>query len=268
VSWAKGAAAFPREPWIDTLSQNGMLVNYVWEPKVYGVPAPSAHPAPNAIYDNWGSGYPFYSWQQVTSGALDGLFAEVATAVKALPYNINIQICSERDTDHFTGGTVNGIAKTWPQLDVESVPAIQHIIGFFKNTMGVTNATFSGGMAGLDHDSFVRCYVPDADYVQYNAYNHGGWRSPYEVFNRTYQWLADLPSSSASKPVWIAEWGCDADPRRPQYFAEVADAISRLPRISYLSYFNSTWGAISGADTTSMQALADCFDHPLFGGAG
>jgi hypothetical protein len=265
TSWAQGANAFPISNWVDTYSRNGYVMNYSWEPKVYGVSPSARYPLPNATMTYWGS-QQFYSWTQITSGALDLMLSDIATKVKALPYPINIQVCSERDTDQQSGGTINGVSYTWAQLDALSVSAISYIINFFKVTMGVTNATFSAGIAGFDKAAFLRCYCPDVDYIQYNAYNHNGWQTAPAVFSRSYNWLSELPSSSANKPVWLAEWGCDTDARRPAWLATVPAAIAALPRIKYMSYFNSGWGTIPVNDATSYQALAACYDDPIFGG--
>lgn len=266
TSWAQAAQAFPVTAWADAAARGGMVPNYVWEPKVYGASPPAQYPAPNATMNNW-SGAQFYGWTQITSGALDQLLDDAADAVKALPYTINIQIASERDTDHYTGGIINGVAYTWPQLDALANAAVAYIISRFKNR-GVANATFSAGMAGFDQAAFVRSYCPEVDVIQYNAYNHSTWNTPQTVFSRTYNWLPLLPAGSETKPVWIAEWGCDTDARRPAYFQAVPAAIAALSRIQYMSYFNATWGAIPVGDTASYQALADCYNDPLFGGTG
>jgi hypothetical protein len=269
VSWGSGAAGFPRTAWMDTLSKNGVIANYVWEPKLYTTP-PGQYPQPNGKMGYWTNSVNFYSWTQVTSGALDQLFNDVADAVKALPYNINIQICSERDTDHQFGGTINGVSYTYAQLDALSVTGVSYIINHFKNR-GVTNATFSAGMAGFSTDGslFARCYCPDVDIVQFNCYNHGTWRTAETNFFEQYALLNALPGGAASKPVWIAEWGCDADVRRPAYFRSVPAVIAKLPRIKFMAYFNSTvWGTIDPSDTASWQGLKDCYDDPLFGGTG
>jgi hypothetical protein len=265
TSWAQGVDAFPISSWCDTLSRNGYLINYVWEPKVYSGTQLGTYAAPNATMNNWPGGVQFYGWTQVTSGTLDPLFADVAAKVKTLPYNINIQICSERDTDHYTGGIINGVSYTWAQLDTLSVSGVAYIINYFKNA-GVTNATFSAGMGGFNQAAFDRCYCSAVDIIQYNAYNHNGWQTPDDVFGETYAWLSDLPGESASRPVWIAEWGCDTDARRPAYFAAVPAAIAQLSRIKYMSYFNANWGEIPISDTASMNALAACYEDPLFGG--
>lgn len=267
VSWAQEANAFPQSNWVDTFSRNGGIVNYVWEPKVFSTSAPTKYPSPNAIMNYWGGGVQFYGWTQVTSGALDQLFDDVADKVKTLPYTINIQICSERDTDHAQNGTINGIAYTWSQLDALSVAGVDYIINRFKNR-GVTNATFTAGMAGFNEAAFYRCYTPLVDFIQFNAYNHNGWASPQSVFGQAYSWLANLPAGSGTKPVWIAEWGCDPDTRRPAWLRSVPTTIASMSRIQYMSYFNAGWGFIDPSDTASMQALSDCFESPLFGGTG
>src|ERR1700754_3551510 len=48
TSWAQGVDAFPYANWVDTLSRNGVLMNYVWEPKVYIGTHLASYAAPNA----------------------------------------------------------------------------------------------------------------------------------------------------------------------------------------------------------------------------
>jgi len=265
TSWVQGASAFPQSSWVDTYSRNGMVMNYSWEPKVFGASPSSQYPAPNATMVRWGV-QKFYGWTQITSGELDGLLTVIANKVKTLPYAINIQVCSERDTDHQLGGAINGVSYNWAQLDALSVSAIAYIINFFKVRMGVTNVTFSAGIAGFDHAAFLRTYCADVDYIQYNAYNHTSWRTADAVFSESYNWLSELPLASRTKPVWLAEWGCDTDARRPAWLATVPAAIAQLPRIKFMSYFNSGWGTIPVNDTASYQALAACYNDPIFGG--
>jgi hypothetical protein len=265
TSWGQGADAFPYASWVDTLARAGMTMNYIWEPKVYSGTQLGSYTAPNASMATWASNQ-FYGWTQITSGTLDPLLTDVANAIKALPYTINLQIASERDTDHAGGGTINGVSYTWAQLDALAVSAVSYIINYFK-TAGVTNATFSAGMAGSDQTSWDRSYCNDVDIIQYNAYNHNGWQTPDAVFSRTYAWLSDLPAGSTTKPVWIAEWGCDTDSRRPAYFAATPAAIAKLSRIKYMSYSNAGWGTIPAGDSASMNALASCYNDSLFGGA-
>jgi hypothetical protein len=268
VSWAQGVNAFPQSSWVNNFSLAGGIANYVWEMKVYGATPPGAYPAPNATMGFWGS-QQFYGWTQVTSGSMDQFLDDMADKVKTLPYNINIQITSERDTDHQFGGTINGTSYTWAQLDALSVAGVSYIINRFRGR-GVTNATFSAGMAGFASAAaaFPRCYCPDVDIIQFNSYNHSTWRTPDEVFHEQYDLLASLPAGNETKPVWIAEWGCDPDARRPAYLRAVPAAIAKMSRIAFMSYFNGTWGTIDPSDTASLIALADCFNDPLYGGTG
>lgn len=266
VSLAQGAVAFPRTPWIDWFSKLGGLVNYVLELKCYGATPPSIVPQPNGLMTFQGA-TKFYSWIQLLDGDLDPLLDQVAAAVAALPYRVHIQVCSERDTDHQQGGTVAGAAYTWAQLDELSVAGVRYVLAFMR-ARGVGNATFSAGIGGWDHDSFVRSYVDGVDVVQFNAYNHGTWREPADTFGRTYAWLADLPAASQALPVSLAEYGCQPSTgghSQSAWLRSVPAALAGLPRVAYAGYFNSGWGAITDSD--GLAALAETYaTAPFVGG--
>lgn len=264
VSLAQGANGFPRTSWIDELSRSGALVNYVLELKVYGATPPATVPAPNGLMAAQGTAK-FWSWVQLLCGDLDPLLDQVADKIKTLPYRINIQVTSERDTDHQSGGTIDGKSYTWTQLDSLSVAGVQYIIRHFKER-GVANATFTAGIGGFNQAAFMRCYVPGVDAIQYNCYNHGStWQEPSAVFGRTYAWLDLLPDDSKALPVYVAEYGSQVSTdahSQADWIRAVPAALEAYPRIAYAAYFNSGWGKIS--DPASLDAMAEAYNSDPF----
>lgn len=252
--------------WINSLMTNyGVEPNFVVELKQYGGPAGTSItcngrtysiPTGNMTAGFTGTGVLYYGYDQVTSGALDGLLCNAVNQLNALPAGpVNIQFASERDTTHQQGITQGGVNYTWAQADAMAIPAIQYMIHYFRtNTTRVPKPTFTAGIGGWDHASFVRSYVggvDGVDYVQYNAYNHSSpSRTPYDVFNRTYSWLPELPAESANRQVIVAEWGTNytfTSPTQAEWIRQVPAAIAQFPRIRMTNYFNSDadWGTLS-----------------------
>lgn len=263
VSIAQGPGAFPRTAWIDGFSRGGGRGNYVMELKVYGAATPKSVPVPDGVMAAKPTDR-YYSWLQLLAGDLDPLLDQIADKVASLPYPLHIQVCSERDTDHQKGGTIGGRQFTWQQLDALSIAGVQRLITRFRDR-GCDNVTFSAGIGGWDHDSFVRSYVPGVDAVQYNAYNHAGWTSAADTLGRTYKWLPDLPAESLRLPVMVAEYGCQKSTSRNSQAAWIRDvpaALAGLPRIAYAAYFNSGWGTIS--DPASLDALGAAYSSDPF----
>lgn len=260
-SIAQGSAAFPGAAWLDTLARaRGLRTNFVLELKVYGAAPPADAPTPDGVMNFHPAGTRFYSWRQVLDGRLDPLLRRCANAARALPYPINIQFCSERDTDHQSGGTIAGVPYSFTELDALGVSGIAYMVALFR-AVGVTNATFSAGIGGWHRGCFLRSYVPDVDVIQFNAYNHGGARPAADVFGRTYAWLADLPAGSQTKPVHLAEWGCDAALGQPAWIRTVPAALRQLPRVRFAAYFDSGWGALGAG---GLDALTDCYNDRTF----
>lgn len=259
-SIAQGAAAFPGSTWLDPLARaHNLHVTFVLELKVYGAAPPTDVPQPDGVMSFHPPGTRFYSWKQVLSGKLDPLLLRCANAAKVLPYPITIQFASERDTDHQIGGTIADVAYSFVQLDALGVQGVTYMVNLFRSA-GATNATYTAGTGGWHHDSFVRAYVAACDAIQYNAYNHGANRPAYDVFNRTYAWLGELPANGM-KPVHITEWGCDANLNQGAWIRTVPAALAHLPRITVASYFDSGWGTLG---TDGLPALVDAYAGPLF----
>jgi hypothetical protein len=258
--------------WINALmSAHGVEPNFVVELKAYGGPPPSsvtcggkttATPAPDMTTGFWGSAR-FYGYDQVTNGSLDGLLCRAVAQLDALPAApVNVQFASERDTDHQFGTTMSGTSYTWSQADALAVPAYKYMIDYFRaHSTRTPPATYTVGMGGWNHDSFVRSYVSGVDYVQYNAYNHNTWRNAYDTFNRSYAWLPELPAGSQSKRVIIGEWGTSYTyGDQAAWIRTVPGAVARLPRIWMTNYFDgdADWGTLNPRQA-GLDALTNAY---------
>jgi hypothetical protein len=248
-----------RKEWIAGLMRQGVEPNFVVELKTYGGPPPDEITCGGRTYEtpdanmtaqqrpreSWPR---FYGYDQVTSGKLDGLLCRAVQQLDKLPAGpVTVQFASERDTDHEFGITLNGVARTFAQADALAIPAYTYLITYFKRHSTRAGTTYTAGMGGWHHDSFVRSYVPAADQIQYNAYNHRTPRSAYDTFHRAYAWLAELPAASQGKPVVIAEWGTSYNlGDQAAWIATVPAAIARLPRVRMTNYFDSDgdWGTL------------------------
>jgi hypothetical protein len=249
-----------RRDWISALMDRGVEPNVVLELKTYGGPPPTSLtcagrrytvPAPTMTAQQrpGTTAARFYGYDQVTGGELDGLLCRAVTQLDTLPAGpLTVQLASERDTDHEFGITLDGTAYTWAQADAMAVVAYSYIIDFFTTHSTRAATRYTVGMAGFDHDSFLRSYVAAADDIQYNAYNHGATSRPaYDVFHRTYAWLPELPASARGKNVVIAEFGTSLRyGDQAEWIGTVPAAIARLPRIRMTNYFDSDsdWGTL------------------------
>lgn len=265
--------------WINNLMTTyGVEPNFVLELKIFGGPPGSSItcngrtysiPAPNMTTAFPSPGTTQYGYNQVTSGALDGLLCNAVNQLNAMPPGpVNVQFISERDTYHQLGITMGGVNYTWAQADALAIPAVQYLINYFKthNTRN-PRPTFTAGMSGWDRTSWIRSYVPEVDYLQWNPYNHSApSRTPYEVFSRTYQWLADLPASAATKQVVITEYGTNRTfGNQAEWLRQVPEAIGRLPRIRMTNYFNSDgdWGILEPKQA-GLDALKYAYSQPPY----
>ena len=274
-----------QKQWVNDLGA-GVDRNFALELKHYGhaagqqtvggvvVPAPSM-----TIQQRPGTTWPkAYGYEQVTTGKVDPLLKRALDQLKAMPHNatVNIQIASEFDTDHEFGTTENGVAYTWAQSDARAVTAVKYIIGYFRSHGLPAGVTFSIGTAGFDRASFQRLHPeslrPDVQVLQWNAYNHGAARTPYQVFQRTRAWaIADLPTWR-DKEVVIAEWGTAVSlGNQATWIAGVDEAVTQINTdgqgftLGTLNYFNSDpdWGTLNPKQA-GLEALRTVYTASPF----
>ncbi len=264
--------------WIAELMTRGVEPNVVVELKTYGGPPPEEVACGGRTYETPdanmtaiqrpGTSWPrFYGYDLVTSGRLDGLLCRAVQQLDKLPAGpVTVQFASERDTDHEFGITLNGVARSFAEADALAVGAYTYLVDYFKRHSTRAGTAYTVGIGGWHHDSFVRSYVPAADEIQYNAYNHGApSRSAYDTFHRTYAWLAELPAASQGKPVVIAEWGTSySRGDQAAWIATVPAAIARLPRVRMTNYFDAggDWGTLDPRPA-GLDALTAAYrSHP------
>ncbi|MFG1604568.1 hypothetical protein [Actinoplanes sp. NPDC049265] len=286
-------STFPgwQKEWINNLGP-GVDRNFVLELNYYGageptIPRPQTVdgvvvPAPDmTIQQRPGDTWKWaYGYRQVTSGQVDPLLKRALDQLKTMPYaeTVNIQLGSEFDTDHEFGTTENGIAHGWAASDARALTAVQYIIGYFRSHGLPAGVTFSIGMGGWHRASFRRMHPEwlrgDVQVLQWNAYNHGTPRTPYQVFNRTRAWaIEDLPRWR-TKEVVIAEWGTTANVgNQAVWIAGAGAAIKRINtdgrgfRIGTLTYYDNdpNWGELMDRDA-GLEALRSVYTaRPFIG---
>ena len=79
--------------------------------------------------------------------------------------------------------------------------------------------------------------------------------------------LLDPVDANAKKlPLGLGEYGCIADPRRPDWFKAIPSQAKAYPALVSLGYFNSGSWASLGTDSTSIAAFGtagkDAWLHP------
>ena len=267
------ANLFPgwNKQWILNLMNAGVHMNYVLEWKFYGNTGTSAlGVTPNSIMQQRPSTtWPrFFGWNQVLNGSCDILMDRAIGQLNTLPTPINIQFTSERDTDNEFGITENSTYISWSYADTLARQGISYCINYFKDNGAPLGTTYTAGIGGFNKASFLRSYVPEVDFMQYNCYNHNGWRSPLQVFKRTYDWIDELPVAARQLDIIIAEWGCtypsSAAPTgatQGSWLRQVPTAVAQLPKIKIANYFNSGWGTLT---SEGLTGLIDCYNqHPF-----
>jgi hypothetical protein len=104
---------------------------------------------------------------------------------------------------------------------------------------GVRNVIWAWLTTGdTGHAAEIKASYPGAayvDWVGYDPYNFAAcradpWRSPYQTFAPYYRWLRHQPGMK-NKPIMLGEYGSGAGPRVRNWYAGVAAALKRLPRI-------------------------------------
>ena len=273
-----------QKAWIDALGPT-VTRNFVLELKSYGGPTGAQTftvdgvrytvPAPDmTIQQRPGTTWPkAYGYGQVLNGSIDGLLARSLSQMKTMRHvsTLTVQLASEFDTDHEFGTTEGTTAYTWAQADARAVQAVGYITSWFRSHGLPTGVRFSVGMGGFNRDAWKRMHpaslAPSVDVLQWNAYNHGGARTAYDVFNRTKAWsVADLPAAWLAKPVHIAEWGtAKALGDQATWIRTVPAAITRLnsepgPTIVVANYFNSNpeWATLD-PKAAGLAGLRDAY---------
>lgn len=192
------------------------------------------------------------SWKDIAAGKYDS--SVVVPEAKRLaavstPFFI--------DWDHEMDGRTRS---TWG-TPAQYVAAYRHIHAVFAAN-GVTRAVWAWVPTGYSGNwKKVASYYPGndvVDWIGWDPYNGSvkNWVSPQVVFSSFYDWLeqGNLGSAAAAKPRMLGEYGSVADPnnagRRAQWLSQVPAAISALPQLRAVEYWNQSEFALNDTDYT------------------
>jgi Glycosyl hydrolase family 26 len=169
------------------------------------------------------------SYQSIASGQWDNsVILPEARALKSFHHKIFVDFSHEPDSQAQSGrGT-----------PAQYVAAYRHIHRVMA-AAGVHNIIWVWVTTGdLDHRKFIKASYPGAAYVNwvgYDPYNwvachSAGWRTPYQTFAPYYRWVRHQRGMK-QKPIMLAEYASAAGPAIGAWYAAVAPALKRLPRI-------------------------------------
>ncbi|WP_283137688.1 glycoside hydrolase family 26 protein [Rhizohabitans arisaemae] len=177
-------------------------------------------------------------WGEIASGALDGLIDAQARRVRDYGKPVFVGFDGEKDNDDGSSGT--------PE---QYVAAYKRIVDRFR-AAGADNAVWVWGVTGYYpyRDRWKPLY-PGHDYVDwisYDPYNFARCRNaPWQDFEQTvkptYDWFQ--ANGFAEKPLMIAEYGSESDPRDPaaraNWYRDIPQVLKRLPNIKAVMQWNS-----------------------------
>jgi hypothetical protein len=249
-----GAGVFPTTAEV-ALSNGGRYLHMAWETRVYSNTDPSGMPAPQGMYD--GSPTYTYTYDQITSGALDTYLTTVAGRMKAFAKPIFV------DFDHEMEGAFMGNVMVYkyrigsfggaPLDPTKYVNAYRYIVNLFR-AQGVTNVVWVVVYAGFEPTTFNATYAAlypgddVVDWIGWDPYNDAvtSWTEPQPLFSDFYGRIDSglfQTAGSASKPRMLGEYGCLDDPsqptRRESWFQAIPAALEALPKLKALQYFDS-----------------------------
>jgi Glycosyl hydrolase family 26 len=214
------------------LMNSGHILHFAWTAKL------------------WSNQQATPSWKDIAAGKDDSSVvipeAKRLAAVQA-PFFI--------DWDHEMDGKIRS---TWGTA-ADYVAAYRHIHAVFAQ-YGVTKAVWAWVPTGYSGNwSKLAPYYPGndvVDWIGWDPYNTSvkNWLSPQQVFSSFYDWLdaGNLGSAAAAKPRMLGEYGTVADPnnpdRRAQWLSRVPAALSALPKLRAVEYWNQDEFALDGND--------------------
>lgn len=276
-----GPAIYPGAAWRAGLVAAGLAFNLVVELKHYGAGSPAgqsftvegrkyAVPVPDGRIQcrPGAAAWPVaWSYDQVLSGACDGLIHRLLAALHTIPPVawVNVQLASEVDTDNEFGTQAGRMIYAKGPSDLKARAAYAYIIGWLRTPpAGVApldrNVTFSVGWSGAwsGFESFARLHddAMPVQVVQWNVYNQNGNLTPYERLTSMMTSYRRLGPTMRSKPIIIAEWGTNAAHAGGQapYIDAWPAAVARVNaeqeargegQIVMTNYFDSGWGLLN-----------------------
>jgi hypothetical protein len=185
------------------------------------------------------------SYQSIADGDWDkSVILPEARALKAFHHKVFIDFNHEFDAASQSGkGSPAQYAAAYRHIhNVMSAAGVHNVIWVWVTTADAYHAKeLQAGYPGA-------AYV---DWVAYDPYNFAQchawpWRTPYRTFHPFYQWLG-RQADMKNKPIMLAEYASAPGAAIGSWYAGVAAALKRLPRIKAAIQFSAT-GETGGCD--------------------
>lgn len=288
-----GGAQLPPTGWVPAFLARGGWLNLVLELKSYAagnaaVPAQSfavegktyTVPAMAGTMQRKTTPVPCWSYEQVWSGACDGLLHRSLAALRTAPYGsrINVQLASEVDTDNQFGVTYDGQLLDWPTADAGAVRAYRYIMEWMRDPpngiapLSGVSRTFSMGYAGSwsGREAFLRTHPESlpVDYMMWNCYNHGSDAAPATRLRETLAYRDAAGPKMRALDIIVAEFGSSSawSGGQASYLSRWPAAVNTVNAEQALkgqggyvmtNWFGSndeTWGKVPTADKPAFFA--------------
>jgi hypothetical protein len=143
------------------------------------------------------------------------------------------------------------------------VAAYRHIHRVMR-LAGVHNVIWTWISTGyIGHAQEIKQSYPGARYVNwvgYDPYNFAqchseGWKTPYKTFQPFYHWLRTQPGMK-HKPIMLGEYATAPGTNADSWYAHVAPALRRLPRIKAVMQWSSVSAGCNFRINQSTATLA------------
>jgi hypothetical protein len=194
------------------------------------------------------------SYQSIANGAWDkSVILPEARKLKSFHHRVFIDFNHEFDNKPQSG-------EGSPAQYVAAYRHIHHVM----RMAGVHNVIWAWVSTGyLGHAQEIKASYPGAAYVNwvgYDPYNFAqchseGWKTPYQTFQPFYHWLRTQPGMK-QKPIMLGEYASAPGPKIGSWYAGVASALKRLPRIKAVMQWSSTSAGCDFRLVDSAPALA------------
>jgi beta-mannanase len=229
------AGQFPT-PAESQLMKSGHVLHFAWTAKL------------------WSNTKATPSWKDIAAGKYDSSVV-IPEAKRLAAVNTPFFI----DWDHEMDGKTRS---TWG-TPADYIAAYRHIHSVFAAN-GVDKAVWAWVPTGYSGNwNKVGSYYPGndvVDWIGWDPYNGSvkGWTGPQQVFGSFYDWIdaGHLGSAAAAKPRMLGEYGSVSDPnnadRRAQWLSQVPSAISALPQLRAVEYWNQSEFALNNTDYTGF----------------
>jgi hypothetical protein len=141
------------------------------------------------------------------------------------------------------------------------VAAYRHIHQVMRRA-GVRNVIWAWVSTGdLGHAQEIEASYPGPSYVNwvgFDPYNFAQchsdpWRTPYQLIHPFYRWLRSH-RGTRNKPIMLGEYGSAPGPLVEAWYAGMARALKRMPRIKAVMEWNSSTSSVCDFRLTDSAA--------------